>query len=99
MARASASRRRNSAKCWLGSIRGRYKWGFGCCSEVFRDLEVSGKSGRKTCFQEDTKQFGDLQVSEQQAYQGNSPMSFKPSSESAAGEPGSGSSCPGNPRQ
>src|SRR5215467_10677112 len=98
MVPVSAFRRRSSAKCWLGSTRGRYKWGSVCCSDSFRDLEVSGKSGRKTCFQEDTKQFADLQVSEPQAYQGNSPMSFKPSSESAAGEPGSGSSCPGNPR-
>ena len=32
-------------------------------------------------------------------YQGNTPISFNPSAESAAGAPGSGSTCPGSPRQ
>jgi hypothetical protein len=32
-------------------------------------------------------------------YQGNTPIRWRPSSESTAGTPGSGSSCPGMPRQ
>ena len=59
---------------------------------------VSGEMG--TAFTEYYNPDGTIHGSSADgAYQGKTPISFKPNSERAAGTPGSGSSCPGRPRQ